>query len=124
MREPRLSPTPSNEALIHTGTYTGDGTTSMAVTGIGFQPKYVKIWPEIGAPGNNVDMIETTDTIIDDNVNGMGIVHRGGGAAGVKHRTAANRIISLDADGFTVDDAGTNSIPNESGQVYNYIAIG
>lgn len=35
-----------------------------------------------------------------------------------------NEIISLDADGFTVDDGGFDADPNENGTTYIYIAIG
>jgi hypothetical protein len=38
--------------------------------------------------------------------------------------TKTDAIISLDTDGFTVDDAGTDDHPNRLNQLYNYMAIG
>lgn len=110
----------ANSANITTGTYTGDGTESQSITGVGFEPKYVKIWPrETGSANDTV--YETTDTIIDDNAtNDQSWRHLSGGG----HDTRANKIISLDSDGFTVDDAGADNHPNANGQVYNYVCIG
>jgi hypothetical protein len=108
-----------NQILRYTtGTYTGDGATSLAVTGVGFKPRYVRVWQRSTSDGTSITINETTDTIIDDNGSGMSaqIVS----AATVE----ANTIISLDSDGFTVDDAGADAHPNTNGQVYNYLAIG
>lgn len=106
---------------MKTGTYTGDGTTSQSITGIGFQPKYVRIWNRLTVDGEGTtDMpTETTDTIMDDNVDGGAIEY-----AGDKMKFQTNKIISLDADGFTVHDAGEDDHPNKNGQVYNYLAFG
>ena len=35
-----------------------------------------------------------------------------------------NRLISLDADGFTVDDDDSDSHPNKLGETYDYLALG
>lgn len=101
------------------GSYTGDGTTSMAVTGIGFKPKYVKIWKRETVDGSAITAFETTDTIIDDHVDGGAYKILGAGT----HSFETNKIISLDADGFTVDDDGVDNHPNKLNQVYNYLAI-
>ena len=44
---------------IVTGTYDGDGATSQAITGIGFKPKYVKIWVHPGAEADT-EIFEAT----------------------------------------------------------------
>ncbi|KKM82267.1 hypothetical protein LCGC14_1321350 [marine sediment metagenome] len=105
-------------ARIKTGTYTGDGTTAQAITGVGFSPKYVRTWERITTEGV-IDVFETTPDIIDDNAAGVSIWFS---TIGVQVYFRA--IISLDADGFTVDDKGANFHPNSDGQVYNYLAIG
>ena len=33
---------------VKTGTYTGDGETSQGITGVGFAPKWVKVWAPFG----------------------------------------------------------------------------
>jgi hypothetical protein len=105
-----------------TGTYTGDGSTSQGITGLGFQPKYVKIWFRTTSNGTDMESYDTTDTIVDDNASGGAIrTERSGDNSNYDFRT--NAIISLNADGFTVDDAGGNSHPNKSGQIYNFVAF-
>ena len=104
-------------AQVFTGTYTGDGTTSMAVTGIGFAPKYVRIWERTTVSGEEVSVWETSDTIVDDNAAGGAILIND-----VAFMT--NAIISLDSDGFTVDDAGADEHPNQNGAVYNFMCVG
>lgn len=102
-----------------TGSYTGDGATSKAITGLGFQPRYVKIVQRRTSAASTVLMFETWDTINDDNVNG-GAIYFAAGA--ITFETDA--IISLNADGFTVDDAGSDSAPNANGALYNWVAFG
>ena len=108
-----------HSAYIRTGTYTGDGAVSKAITGVGFQPKYVRIWTRQTVNNADVVIVETTDTIGDDHANGGAIVLLGGTVDFV-----TDRIISLDADGFTVGDAGADLHPNKNGQVYNYLCFG
>lgn len=105
---------------LKTGTYTGDGATSQAITGVGFQPKYVKIWQKIISDGTAGRIYETTDTIIDDIAAGAAWFHTGAGG----HTVESNTIISLDADGFTVDDNGADDPPNANGAAYNYLCLG
>jgi len=104
---------------IKTGTYTGDGETSQGITGIGFQPKYVEIAPRETSTGTAVRTYWTTDTIVDDIA--------AGAAVRQDENTSAiedDRIISLDADGFTVDDNSADIDPNKNTKVYNYVALG
>ena len=100
-----------------TGTYTGDGELSQGITGIGFAPKYVKVWWR-QTSATATYSYETTDTMVDDNASGMAFSDRGVPAGGMA--TYINAIISLDADGFTVDDAGGDEHPNKNTEVYNY----
>lgn len=108
-------------ARIKTGSYTGDGATSMGVTGVGFQPKFVWIWAS-NADGSNTSAAVTTDTIVDNDP--QGLHYNIPGAAAGNRTMEDNGIISLDSDGFTVDDNGADSFPNTSGQAYEYMALG
>jgi hypothetical protein len=106
---------------IYTGTYTGDGSTSKSVTGVGFTPKYVKIWPRITTDNTDMVWFETTDTIIDDIATGAAVSE----VAGTNEtKIYDNQIIAFGADGFTVDDAGADEDPNTNGQVYNFLCLG
>lgn len=105
---------------IKTGTYTGDGTVSLAITGIGFQPKYLKIWEQEVVDNSTVYTFETSDVIIDDIAGGASI--RKSDTDTFRHKD--NRIKSLDADGFTVSDDSIDAHPNKNTRVYNYLAIG
>jgi len=104
---------------IFTGSYTGDGATSKAITGVGFTVKYLRIWIRATtAAAQTANAIqETSDVIIDDNAAGL--------TWSVSDATTIiNAIIVLGSDGFTVDDAGIDSHPNKNSQVYNYLALG
>lgn len=107
---------------IKTGTYTGDGATSKSVTGVGFTPKYVRVWPRITTGGSNGVVHETTTDIIDDNGSGQSFVLDAGSTPAFL--TATDAIIALGSDGFTVDDAGVDGHPNKTGTVYNYLCLG
>ena len=69
-----------------------------------------------------MDYFHTTDVVVDDGGADGGTVLIGEGGAAPKFFT--DRILSLDADGFTVDDAGADDNPNENGTTYSYLAIG
>ena len=106
---------------IKTGSYTGDGTTSQSITGVGFEPKFLKIWLREPVDGTATFVMETTAEIIDDNASGMAVMH---GADGNEHTVQANTIIAFGADGFDVDDNGVDQHPNKDSEEYNYMAIG
>ena len=109
-------------AKIATGTYTGDDSTDQGISGLGFQPKLVWITLRVTTDGTSLgvkDQVWTSDVIIDDNAAGQ-VVRIDASSVAFQH----NAIITLDADGFSVDDAGGNQDPNASGVVYNYWAIG
>ena len=110
-------------ASMATGTYTGDGSTSQAITGVGFTVKMVYITERevSSADAESKSVVWTSDVIVDDEGSGMAInIDKGGGVT----ETRTNAIIALGADGFTVDDAGGDGHPNRNAQVYNYWAIG
>jgi hypothetical protein len=106
--------TESEQCKIKTGTYTGDGTTAQAITGVGFRPKCLIItahptsetatWSffklDVGWGEYSIYHDEDDFDIIDD------------------------RVTSLGADGFTVDDEGGDNVPNSNGGVYDYVAWG
>lgn len=106
-------------ARIKTGTYTGDGATSQAITGVGFSPKLVMIWQERTSETVGTRLTLTTDTMVGDIAAGAAWSSRDSDTD-----ILDNKIIALGSDGFTVDDDGVNLDPNVSGQVYNYLAIG
>jgi len=99
---------------MKTGTYTGDGSESHAITGVGFRPKEVTIYQHHTSEGGTEvyvksDQMATTYCIrfraTDTNV-------------------VDDCVLSLDADGFTVDDAGSDTNPNKDTRVYDYVAFG
>lgn len=107
--------------LIKTGNYTGNGAESYGITGIGFQPKFVIIWPHPTANAQNSMMFIK----LDQSWSGLCIVEWGVvGTSGYGPAAYDNRILSLDSDGFTVDDQGTDAHPNTNGTTYDYIALG
>lgn len=107
----------ATEARIKTGTYTGDGTEGQAITGVGFQPKFVKIWNHPAAEANWLIYEKLDQTWTD-----YAIEH--GVTATSEHRSLDSRINSLDADGFTVDDDGIDASPNVDTATYDYLALG
>lgn len=109
-------------AAIKSGTYAGDGTTSLAITGLGFQPIYLKITRRDTATGTNISIIETWEDVIDDNANGQALLHNN--VAANEHETLTDGIKSFDTDGFTVGDNSADADPNSNGITYNYIAFG
>lgn len=107
-------------ATIVTGTYTGDGSTSQAITGLGITPKYVKIWDRVATPGNMDYIYETTPEILDDDASAMSIINIDGTA----YQFQDDKIIAFGVGSFTVDDDGSDAGPNSDGFSFNYIAIG
>lgn len=104
-------------AKIATGTYTGDGSTSQAITGIGFQPIYLKVWAGSMTSGSVTSFYETAD-ILQATTAGIAIEHEFN-----ETDSRALMIDSLDADGFTVNDRLSDNDPNKDGALYHYMAI-
>jgi len=101
---------------IKTGKYTGDGSTSQAITGVGFAPKVVLIdrYEEVAGAASGSVGYYRTDVMYGDLCN----CFRGDA------NPYSNLLISLGSDGFTVDDAGVDSDPNKNGEGYQYMAFG
>lgn len=104
---------PHKVARIASGQYTGDGTGSNAITGLGFKPKYLYIVERV-TTASAVNVRMTFESMNDDNASGLELNP-------VSGNITVGGIISLDADGFTVGGSGT---PNASAQDYNYVAMG
>jgi len=90
------------------GTYEGDGAATLAITGIGFQPNLVIIWPQIPGLGGWYMAFKCTDDGIKTFINITGA-----------REYVDDMIISLDADGFTVGD-GTGSVNYMNVNLRNY----
>ena len=105
--------------LMQTGIYTGDGQLSNPITGIGFAPKFVLISRVNAADQTATEVDFCSDQCIPDR--STEILATG---ASPWARTRANRIISMDADGFTVDDNNVNAHPNAVGVNYQFICFG
>jgi hypothetical protein len=92
------------------GSYTGDGSTSNAITGLGFQPRFVMIKA----------INRTGEWIIVDSERGEG------NSMPIEGRPENNRVaansFSLDSDGFTIETS--DSDVNTNGFSYLYYAIG
>ena len=100
-------------ARVKAGTYTGDGTTSQAITGIGFEPKMVLIFEH----HTSAATWDRANVKITDMASNIAFQWH-------QHAYKTDEIVSLDSDGFTVDDKGANEAPNENNVVYDYVAIG
>lgn len=92
--------------------YTGDGGATQAISGVGFEPNFVMIYPKVGA-GSYMGLKSDEDGL-------NTLLFRSGGAANAYE---TDHIISLDSDGFTVGD-GTGG----AGDFFNvgardYVAI-
>ena len=99
---------------IAIGTYTGNGSATQAITGVGFQPDYVTMYRQ--ADGTN-PLAPAVKSDVD------------GTKAGVpsgNFQYEDDHIISLDSDGFTVGDGtgGVGNWLNLNTAVYTYIALG
>jgi len=96
---------------IKTGTYTGNGAATQAITGVGFQPTALFTFKLVDG-SNHGGFVKTT---------AMGEYAR---QIYMNGRYKTDHIISFDADGFTVGDCtGFTDMCNENGVNYAYIAL-
>lgn len=102
---------------IKTGNYTGDGGVSNAIAGVGFQPKVVIVTFHATAYQAWAHVYMKSDQMFGDLCQFINV-------EGGETSQASNKVISLDADGFTVDDNGADESPNKTGIVYDYVALG
>ena len=95
------------------GTYTGNAGATLAITGIGFQPKFVIVYPQIPGTGGYYVAYKCVDD----------------GTYAFISKTdprayQEDHIISLDADGFTVGDGtGSSNYMNVGDRNYAYQAF-
>ncbi len=95
-------------ARVATGAYTGNGGATKAITGLGFQPKFVLIYPKASATvyaGWKSDQDSTYAFLQAD--------------SNSRDQYATDHIISLDSDGFTVGD-GTGLFNHLNANAVNY----
>ena len=95
---------------FYTGTYTGDGAASKAITGVGFQAKLLLAWGQGNAAGVRVFAIKNDQ----DGTSCLVVSH----AANTYN---ANEITTLGADGFTVINTG--GYMNVNTEIYTFTAI-
>ena len=100
-----------------TGSYTGDGELANVIS-LPFRPVLVLVFAQATSAGVTTMHI-ATPSLVDDIASGAAI-ELDNSAVDV----VTNAITSLSSDGFTVDDAGSDSHPNKDGQVYNFVAFG
>jgi len=91
---------------VASGSYTGDGNNSRAITGAGFQPDLVIVKSDDNSGAAQI----RTSTMTAGNSKPMT------GNTGLQ----GNRITSLDSDGFTI---GSNNDVNRSGRTYHWVAM-
>ena len=107
---------------FNSGSYTGDGATARAITGVGFKVKALWISKRLTDDGD-ATIFHTWDTVVDDHANGLAFLFQDtGSASDIVAREGP--IKSLDEDGFTVDDGSADLAPNKNTEVYNWYAIG
>jgi len=101
-----------------TGTYTGDGNATKAITGVGFAPKMILVYPQVNQT-NGWGMRSDQDGL-----NYMGWKTFTGAEYNFRYTT--DNVISLDADGFTVGDGTTLGVNwmNVLGRVYSFACWG
>ena len=97
---------PAGTDAVLTGSYTGDGVTEREITGLGFRPDVVIV----KAVDEGKEAVIRTASMGGDLAKKMA-----GGEA-----PQADRIQSLDADGFTI---GTTDFVNKNGATYTWIAL-
>ena len=97
---------------FNTITYTGDGTTSHAITGVGFQPDWVWIKNRIDAENHSkYDVVRGANKVLYSNGNNA-------------ENTETNGLASFDSDGFTVGNNDSVNSNTDSHVAWNWLAGG
>lgn len=105
----------SDPATAITTTYTGNAAATQAITGFGFKPRAVIVYPN-AVSGTNVGQATKTDR---DGTYAFMTLVVGGAVDGAE----LDQIVSLDTDGITVGDGtGTANILNVGSRTYTIIA--
>lgn len=104
-----------DDVQIKVGSYTGDGTADQAIAGVGFQPIVVVLWRRHDTSNRRGIAFRTSG-----DTDALSI---GSDLAGFHY---ADKITSLDSDGFSVDSSGgAGSLnANANAAVYTYFALG
>lgn len=113
MKADLTAPEWATRPRLVTGTYSGDGNASKAISGLGGQPKLLRIHPQVDNSGTYYECVKT------DQDGTKASYH-----ATNQHHYEDDLIISLDTDGFTVGDgsSGMGNVMNYSGNTYTYSA--
>jgi hypothetical protein len=106
--------------LAVSGSYTGDGAASLAITGLGITPQFLMICKRSTGGGAGVAAV-TWSSMVDDNAAGMAYRFAAGSTHGA---TVTDQVRSMESGGFTVGDTATQGSINSDTSVYNYFAIG
>ena len=114
---------------MKTGTYTGNGTSTQTITGVGFKPKYAMVGRKGGGYVNPTSMFLKVDNMdsaysvfLNGNQGGHNLTYLAQSDQGGNNMGA---ITALTSDGFTVSSANTDgSGANVSGYAYWYICFG
>ena len=93
------------------GTYTGDAAATKAITGVGFQPKFLVIYSQVAARAVGIKSSQDT----------TGAFVLVSNAASLYND---DQIISLDANGFTVGDGSGTANRMNIAEAYVYVAFG
>jgi hypothetical protein len=109
-----LNPYRPSGARVYTNSYTGDGGTEHAITGVGFSPKWIFL---VNHATSSIEFYFWFYGIPD------GYSFRFYGAD-IEYRIINDAITVIGSDGFTVSDGGADEHPNKNGIVYDFICIG
>ncbi|MDC0476975.1 hypothetical protein OAN83_04175, partial [Alphaproteobacteria bacterium] len=116
--EPTIGPNSAEQAddYFNTVLYTGDGSSSNAITGVGFQPDWTWIKTRNG----------TASHALFDSVRGADNVLRSNGTdaenASAISTASFGGLTSFDSDGFTVDDGTDGTFDATNGSSDTYVA--
>ena len=106
-----------NSGYAATGSFTGDGNTSQAITGVGFQPNVV-LW--IGHGTGRQSTFYSDASSFSPNLTTAGTCQ----IMALTHQSIPDCYRSLDANGFTVGDGPSAEFdPNTNGLVWHYLAF-
>ena len=116
-------------AKIKSGSFSGNGSATQAITGVGFKPVFIVLTKRCNSSTtcNETLVMAWKDAV--ENAGGSGTARSGTWWAAYntsQHaRWASDGVRSFDHDGFTVGDGSYNYLAmNGSGNTYTYVAIG
>ena len=102
---------------FNTVTYTGDGTTSNAITGVGFQPDWVWLKSRNTAQNNySIDVVRGVNNILAQNTTSSESTFN------ASWQGLYGNLTSFDADGFTVADGTDPTYDSFNGSSDTYVA--